>query len=623
MRILGSAEERKGQRLLKAVQDADMDMVQSLLATGANPLVKSADGDTALSLAIREGHEEIVAALCGQTLLIDECNLGLRLAALQGSTGIVKILVQGKANWKGKNLALIAAASTGELDVLRLLLDSGADVNGQDAQGSSPLSAACFGGHRDAVDLLLEHKADVNLADKSGATALMAATQGGYRDLAECLLKNGAAVDARTKIRIVYHTRYGLPENWIPPGTSALSLSVIGRTVDATRLLLDHGADVDIRDQPGWTPLMWASYLGAAEIARLLVQSGADVRAKSVLQEDGVFSPGTTPLMLASARGHLEVVELLLESGSDVCAADAYGNTALIYAGSAGMGIEQPKSDDRLEIAKLLLSAGANINHPNQKGRTVLFMAVLGNNTPLVEVLRKNGAEINAKCSYGYTPLSYARAEGYEELVTLLSTQGAIEPRDSSDLPPRTQVKFARLHWFVGYKIPLLSLFFASLVLLAGATALMDLLPTDKEREALLAASLGIFVILFPIPIIALNRWVRATGILPAHLFRSVIAILTMGVIVILGTYLCAVLGNLYHDFFKAQTEYTHVGTISSIILFVVLQGLFIDFARTVYLRENSLGKWVTIGLLLICEAAILGLTPGIGPIAGGWFDPW
>eukprot|EP00919_Chromeraceae_sp_WS-2016_P076936 GHVR01182052.1.p1 GENE.GHVR01182052.1~~GHVR01182052.1.p1 ORF type:complete len:116 (+),score=15.91 GHVR01182052.1:30-377(+) len=87
------------------------------------------------------------------------------------------------------------------------------------------------------------------------------------------------------------------------------ALEEFGHT-DIARLLIDKGADVNSRENDGYTPLIWASNRGHTDIARLLIDKGADVNSKD--------KDGTTPLISASEFGHTEIVRFLIEKGADV-----------------------------------------------------------------------------------------------------------------------------------------------------------------------------------------------------------------------------------------------------------------------------------------------------------------
>jgi ankyrin repeat protein len=103
-----------------------------------------------------------------------------------------------------------------------------------------------------------------------------------------------------------------------------LEATIIG-DIQKIKDLLSNGAEVDIRDKNGMTPLLLAARKGNREIVKLLLAHGADVNAQD-------YYLAWTPLILASALGHKEVVKLLLEYGADVDIKDQNGMTALKYA---------------------------------------------------------------------------------------------------------------------------------------------------------------------------------------------------------------------------------------------------------------------------------------------------
>ncbi len=105
---------------------------------------------------------------------------------------------------------------------------------------------------------------------------------------------------------------------------------------EGVKKAIENGADVNARNEIGWTPLHLASYWGCTKIAKLLIENKADVNAKDVC--------GNTPLHLASRYNNLEIVKLLIEKGADVNAKDNYSKTALDIA----------KSHDYQEIIDLL-----------------------------------------------------------------------------------------------------------------------------------------------------------------------------------------------------------------------------------------------------------------------------
>lgn len=111
--------------------------------------------------------------------------------------------------------------------------------------------------------------------------------------------------------------------------------------VEKVTALLKSGADINVTDQRGWTPLLWAVSRGQMDVVKLLLDKGADVNSKG--------ERGWTPLMEAANRGHLEVTKLLLEKGADVNLKHEYGWTARSIA----------KGKGNKEIESLLKASGA------------------------------------------------------------------------------------------------------------------------------------------------------------------------------------------------------------------------------------------------------------------------
>jgi ankyrin repeat protein len=122
---------------------------------------------------------------------------------------------------------------------------------------------------------------------------------------------------------------------------------------EVVQKLIEYNANINARDEYGWTPLSWASrgcYFKDGSVLRLLLERGADVNARAHID-------GSTPLHLASVNGALEAVRLLLEHGADVEAVSVEGKTALQFVGKTAY----PKVDQgrRDEITRLLVEHGA------------------------------------------------------------------------------------------------------------------------------------------------------------------------------------------------------------------------------------------------------------------------
>jgi ankyrin repeat protein len=130
---------------------------------------------------------------------------------------------------------------------------------------------------------------------------------------------------------------------------------------EVVQKLIEYDADINARDEYGWTPLFDASrgrHFKDGSVLRLLLERGADVNARAV-KATPVSTLGSTPLHFASENGALEVVRLLLEHGADIEAVNVDGKTALQVVGRTkyeGVKVDQGRCDD---IRRLLVEHGA------------------------------------------------------------------------------------------------------------------------------------------------------------------------------------------------------------------------------------------------------------------------
>jgi len=176
--------------------------------------------------------------------------------------------------------------------------------------------------------------------------------------------------------------------------------------LEAFTSFLNAGADVNAKDEDGWTPLMYAVSNNNREIVVALLNAGADVNAK---HKDGV-----TALMAAKTPG---VITALLNTGADIHATDINGVTALMVAA---------RSSENPEVIAALLKGGADIHAKCNKGITVLAYAAANSNSGAISVLLKSGADINAKCWGGVTALMLAVLnENPEVTIAALLNGGA------------------------------------------------------------------------------------------------------------------------------------------------------------------------------------------------------
>jgi serine/threonine protein kinase len=201
-----------------------------------------------------------------------------------------------------------AVVRAGNLEQAVTLLGAGADVNGRDAEGKTPLMIALESGHPELARRLLEFGASIMVADANKVTPLMYAVSNPANGaFASELIRRGADYDARDSNAKV-----------------PLTYAVQGGNAAAVQLLLDRGVIVSARDSSGMTPLMYAARLGNEEIVRSLLRRPIDV--------EGMDSNGRTALSYAAELKTSSIAELLIDAGANPNRKDSSGKSPMDYA---------------------------------------------------------------------------------------------------------------------------------------------------------------------------------------------------------------------------------------------------------------------------------------------------
>lgn len=195
-----------------------------------------------------------------------------------------------------KDAALIAAAKRGDVDTVKQLLAQGASVRATDASGATALIAAAYGNHIEVARVLIQAGADVNVQDNTKQSAYLITTSDGYLDLLKLTLQNGADMHRLDSYN----------------GTGLIRAADRGH-VEIIQELLKTNIKINHVNRLGWTALLEAIILGDGgarhtQVVRLLVQAGADVNLA-----DG---NGVTPLAHARQRGYKEIIAILESAGT-------------------------------------------------------------------------------------------------------------------------------------------------------------------------------------------------------------------------------------------------------------------------------------------------------------------
>jgi ankyrin repeat protein len=317
----------KGNTVLDwAVEEDDLDSVRRLVALGATV---SDENIFHLQDACIAGNVELVRALLVEREKDDEKQRGidqedrrgwtpLLHAEHHGHRAIVELLAKAGArmDWwdpDGKTV-LDWAIDEGDEASVRRLVGLGAAVSGEYI---FHLQDASIAGNVELVRLLLELGADVNASDYDrGWTPLLYAEHNGHIDVTEVLVGAGAYIDWRGE----------------KDGRSVLDWAIERDDVASIRRLVGLGATIRKVDGQYWTPLHMACIGGHTRAVRALLELGADVDATGggSWEEDG-FS-GHTALHIICERGFAETARALIERGADAAARDEDGNTPLELA---------------------------------------------------------------------------------------------------------------------------------------------------------------------------------------------------------------------------------------------------------------------------------------------------
>ncbi|KAJ6599684.1 ankyrin repeat-containing domain protein [Mycena vulgaris] len=367
-----------------------------LLGNGTEPHPTWLNGwSSPLEFCCREGYIEGVHGLLAAGADVNADN-GEALRATS-STDIVRLLLENGADVNttgvGDRSTLQVASSRGHKDIVCLLLEHGADLTATSRQYGSAVHAASLGGHTDIVRLLLEAGANVNTTGGPNGSALQAASGGGHTETMYFLLRNGADVNATGGRN----------------GSALQAASRLGH-INAVHLLLGYGANVNTLGGEDGSPLQAACKWGRTEIVGLLLEHGANVNATGRTHGSA--------LQAASAEGHIEVVRLLLEHSADVNAT----------GGEIGSALQAASRWGDIGIVSLLLERCADVNATGGNYGSALQNTCELGYTDVVQLLLENGANANAPGApggeYG-SALQAASAEGHTEIVCLLLANGA------------------------------------------------------------------------------------------------------------------------------------------------------------------------------------------------------
>jgi ankyrin repeat protein len=428
--------------LADAVMKRDAVAVRALLQKKADVNAPQNDGTTALMWAARlddlETADLLVRAGARVTAANRDGATALELAAINGSAQMLQKLIKAGADpnaslSKTGDTALMMAARTGNPGALNALIESGANVNARESWGgTTPLMWAVSERHPDAVKVLIDHGADVQARSNfvaaangrgfEGRTPAAPSTTQKVEEFASGWLtplmfaaREGDLASARLLVSA------GAEVNAVAgDGKDALGLAIFNGNYEVASFLVDSHSNVNRADTQGFTPLFWAVDRRNMETApnfpwmvtadplpliRKLLDAGANPNAvvnntpRARMRAGSPRIVFATALMRAAFSGDLELCRLLLAHGGDPAIKSSDGETMIEAAAGLGFiqGYSKGKSPaERLEVVKLFVGLGADVNDADDYGITPLMVAGNMGDTKIIQYLVDVGADLGA-----------------------------------------------------------------------------------------------------------------------------------------------------------------------------------------------------------------------------------
>jgi ankyrin repeat protein len=409
-----------------AAQFGKRKVCELLIAEGADPNASGGPIDTPLNAAIAEGHDSVVQLLITSGADIEPRSghqySPLQHACMKLNLEVVKILINAKVNVNAigeeSASALALAVDWGDNGaILQLLLDAGANLNLREWPDIKLLRMACGSwegaenGNGVVVKMLLNHGADIHYGQDTGDTALALAVERGNLPAVRLLVEKGASLRTQNRKRrtlLMEACCYGEDQ---------------GRE-EIVRHLINNGADINAQVEENTERNALCTSLAkkaGATVVRLLLEHGADPNLTE--------GRGKTPLQIASkVGGSGEVIALLLQYGANENGLLRHCSTALQEAAFTG----------RDTIVALLLDRGANVNQIAGQYSTALCAAAYCGHAKVVRRLLSNGADVDIRNDHGWTATAFAFVQGHGHVLKELaeSNLNPRSPLSNRGLPP-------------------------------------------------------------------------------------------------------------------------------------------------------------------------------------------
>lgn len=323
--------------------------------------------------------------------------------------------------------AYLISTSEGYLDLLRLALENGASINDKDSWNGTGLIRAAERGHWLVVGELLQAGIDQDHVNRIGYQAIheviwLGMDTDDYATTVRVLVAAGVELTRSSGTQGLSPLEMARQRNYAPaqetleqaishgkvtdPGAELLQAATTG-DADRVAVALRAGADIEVRDPRGRTPLLLTSTGDHLSAARVLVALGANPDALDAQQD--------TPWLVTGVTGSVAMLEALLPANPDLTIVNRYGGLSVIPASERG----------HVDYVRRVVETDIDVNHVNNLGWTALLEAViLGDggqaHQDIVRILLNAGADASIPDADGVSALEHARSRSFTEITALL-----------------------------------------------------------------------------------------------------------------------------------------------------------------------------------------------------------
>ncbi len=411
------------QELLAAVRAGNLEATEAAIKAGADVNYADEHGNTALIAAPREEGAD---------------------------PNIVRFLIDRGANVNDVNIygvtALGQAALWGHIEIARMLIEADADVNHANSDGNTPLILAAQDGCIAIVKMLIEAGANINHANSDDDTALVDAAWHRYADIVKLLIEHGSTLSntANQEIQKAIHSSFGTNElayeaargngervleiviarpdminNQDTQKMTALHWAAAQGRADIVAALLARGANFRLTNAEGLTPYHLAER-NRNEMARAGDRIGAQRFQNTMDTITNVLTQFTAPRTLISAFG-----QMTGRAPAEVVQAIVAHNLPQVTIENPNTALLIAVADGNLNGVTRALAEGANVNYASFMGVTPLIVAARHGNFDVVKLLIERGAHINQAGRSGFAALSVAAGLNHTEIARFLLEHGS------------------------------------------------------------------------------------------------------------------------------------------------------------------------------------------------------